>query len=251
MGVPAGIALFAVDLVPAAGAFVLDGPEGRHAATVRRSRVGEILAVTDGSGTWAAGPVVTVARDALTLELGEPVTEPAPLPRVTVVQALPKGERSELAVELATEAGADVIVPWSASRSVARWVGDKSGRGVRRWRQVAREAAKQSRRTRFPIVDELHDTRGLTSRVSALTDAGGTVLLLHEAESSPLSALDLTTVSDLMIVIGPEGGLAPEEIAAFTLAGAVAVRLGPEVLRTSTAAAVALGAIGVRTPRWN
>lgn len=248
---PAGIALFAVDRMPAAGPFVLDGPEGRHAATVRRSRVGEVLAVTDGTGTWAAGPVVAVGKDAVTLDLGEPVTDPAPCPRVTVVQALPKGERSELAVDLATEAGADVIVPWSASRCVARWVGEKAGRGVQRWRQVAREAAKQSRRTRFPIVDDLHDSRALTTRITALTAAGGTALLLHEAESNPLTTVDLTTVGDLLLVIGPEGGLSPEEIAAFTAAGAVAVRLGPEVLRTSTAAAVALGAIGVRTGRWS
>ncbi|WP_240615791.1 16S rRNA (uracil(1498)-N(3))-methyltransferase [Nakamurella deserti] len=250
MGVPAGIALFAVDGPPAAGRFVLDGPEGRHAATVRRSRVGEVLAVTDGAGSWAAGPVVVTARDAVTLDLGDPVTDPPPRPRVTVVQALPKGERSELAVDLATEAGADVIVPWSASRCVARWVGDKAGRGVQRWRQVAREAAKQSRRTRFPTVDDLHDSRALAARITALTVAGGTALLLHEAESNPLSELDLTTVGELMIVVGPEGGLSPEEIATFTTAGAVAVRLGPEVLRTSTAAAVALGAIGVSTGRW-
>lgn len=248
---PAGIAVFGVQGIPGPGRFVLDGPEGRHAATVRRSRVGEVLAVTDGAGTWAVGPVVELAKDALTLDLGEPVTDPLPRPAVTVVQALPKGERSDLAVDLATEAGADVIVPWSASRCVARWVGEKAGRGVQRWRQVAREAAKQSRRTRFPIVDELHDSRTLADRIATLTAAGGLALLLHEAESRALSGVDLPVDGGLMIVIGPEGGLSPEEIAAFTDAGAVAVRLGPEVLRTSTAAAVALGAIGVRTARWN
>ncbi|MEP6980515.1 MAG: 16S rRNA (uracil(1498)-N(3))-methyltransferase [Nakamurella sp.] len=250
MAVPAGIALFAVEAVPAAGPFVLDGPEGRHAATVRRSRVGERLAVTDGTGRWSAGPVLTVARDRLTLDLGDPVTEPQPRPSVTVVQALPKGERAELAVDLATEAGADVIVPWAASRCVARWVGEKSARGVHRWRQVAREAAKQSRRTRFPSIDDLHDTRALTSRIAAVTATGGLTLLLHEAESLSVASVELPTEGELMIVIGPEGGISPEEISAFTAAGAVAVRLGPEVLRTSTAAAVALGAIGVRTARW-
>lgn len=250
MGVPAGVPVFVVDVVEAPGRFVLGGPEGRHAATVRRSRVGETLAVTDGAGTWAQGPVVAVARDVLTLDLGEPVVEPRPRPSVTVVQALPKGERSELAVDLATEAGADTIVPWSASRCVARWVGEKAGRGAQRWRQVAREAAKQSRRTRFPSVTELHDTRAVTARIEAATAAGGVALLLHEAEARALSGMDLPTDGELIIVIGPEGGIAPDEIDAFTAAGAVAVRLGPEVLRTSTAAAVALGAIGVRTPRW-
>ncbi len=251
MIVPAGLAVFAVPAVPGPGPFVLDGPEGRHAATVRRSRVGEVLAVTDGAGTWAAGPVTATGRDAVTLDLAAPVTDPPPHPRVTVVQALPKGERSELAVDLATEAGADVIVPWSASRCVARWVGEKAGRGVQRWRQVAREAAKQSRRTRVPVFDDRHDSRTLTARVASLTAAGGTALLLHEAESRPLADVDLSAVDELLLVVGPEGGLAPDEIATLTAAGAVAVRLGPEVLRTSTAAAVALGAVGVRTARWS
>ena len=250
MVVPAGLAVFAVPAVPGPGPFVLDGPEGRHAATVRRSRVGEVLAVTDGAGVWASGPVVATTKDTVTLDLGAPVTEPAPRPWVTVVQALPKGERSELAVDLATEAGADVIVPWSASRCVARWVGEKAGRGVQRWRQVAREGAKQSRRTRCPDVEALHDTRMLGARIAALTGAGGTALLLHEAESRPLATLELDAVDELLLVVGPEGGLAPDELATLTAAGAVAVRLGPEVLRTSTAAAVALGAIGVRTARW-
>ncbi len=250
MGVPAGMALFAVDALPGAGPFVLAGPEGRHAATVRRSRVGEHLAVTDGTGRWSAGPVLAVGRDQLTLDLGEPVAEPPPRPSVTVVQALPKGERSELAVELATEAGADVIVAWSASRCVAKWVGEKAGRGVQRWRQVAKEAAKQSRRTRFPRVDELHDTGAVAARIAASAAAGGLAVLLHEAEAKHFATLELPTDGELLVVIGPEGGISPEEIATFTAAGAVAVRLGPEVLRTSTAAAVALGAIGVRTARW-
>lgn len=250
MPIPAGVPLFAVDVLPAAGPFELDGPEGRHASTVRRMRVGEELALTDGAGRWSVGPVTAVARDRLTVDLGTAAVDPPPRPSVVVVQALPKGERSELAVDLATEAGVDVIIPWSASRCVARWVGAKSTRGVDRWRQVSREAAKQSRRTRFPQVEPLHSTAQLSSRVSAVTGSGGMALLLHEAESRPLSSLELPSGGELLIVIGPEGGLSPDEIAALTAAGATPVRLGPEVLRTSTAAAVALGAIGVSTPRW-
>ena len=104
-------------------------------------------------------PVEGVARDALTLDVGSAVVDPTQQPRVIVVQALPKGERSELAVDLATEAGADALIPWAASRCVARWVAGKVDKGGDRWRQVAREAAKQSRRTRFPLVEPLHDDR--------------------------------------------------------------------------------------------
>ena len=136
--------VFLVDVVPAAGSTaVLDGPEGRHAATVRRLRVGERLLVTDGAGTVAAATVRAVARAALELDVEQRWEVPAADPPVTVVQALPKGERSELAVELATEAGVDTVVPWAAARCVSRWTGPKLDKGVARWRAVAREAAKQ------------------------------------------------------------------------------------------------------------
>lgn len=212
-------------------------------------RVGERLALTDGLGSWSAATVTGVAKDQLSLDLEETQQDPPATPTVTVVQALPKGDRSELAVDLATEAGADCVIPWSASRCVARWVGDKAAKGADRWRQVAREAAKQSRRTRFPLVEPLHGTTELAARIQQLTARGGLALLLHESESTPLSSLPLSN-SELLIVIGPEGGISDDEIAVLSAAGASAVRLGPEVLRTSTAAAVALGAIGVLTDRW-
>ena len=249
MPVSAGLALFVVDALPAAGPFMLTGPEGRHAATVRRMRVGERLALTDGAGGWMTGTVTAVGKDQLTLDLHDPGFDPAPLPTVTVVQALPKGDRSELAVDQATEAGADVLVPWAASRCVARWTGDKAVKGVDRWRQVAREAAKQSRRTRFPLVEPLHSTADLIRRVAAITTAGGTALVLHEAGSTPIRGVALAA-TEVLIVIGPEGGIADDELARLTAAGAHVVRLGPQVLRTSTAAAVALGALGVLTDRW-
>ena len=245
MPIPAGWPLFVVPTMPPAGVFVLDGPEGRHAATVRRLRVGEQLSLTDGAGRWAPATVTAVGRHELTVEVGDAVAESAPSPSITVVQALPKGERSDLAVDLTTEAGADVIVPWSAERCVAKWVGDKAVRGVDRWRQVAVEAAKQSRRTRFPTVTPLHSTRD----VAALVSAAPLALILHEAESRPLRSVELTA-SGLVIVVGPEGGISDSELAALTAAGGIPVRLGPEVLRTSTAAAVALGALGALTSRW-
>ena len=188
MPIPAGWPLFVVAAVPPPGGFVLDGPEGRHAATVRRLRVGERLALTDGAGRWASSTVSGVGRGELTLDVGATMTDPLPSPLVTVVQALPKGERSELAVDLATEAGADAIVPWAAERCVAKWVGDKSQRGVDRWRQVATEAAKQSRRTRFPRVAALHSTRELVELIAAAPLA----IVLHEAEPTPLTAVDLS-----------------------------------------------------------
>lgn len=244
--------LFYLDPLPPVGAMaVLDGKEGRHAATVRRIRVGENLVLADGRGGIARAEVVEVGKDRLDLTVTARDELPPATPAVTVVQALPKAERSELAVELATEAGIDEIVPWQSSRCVAKWEGPKAAKGVARWQAVAVAAAKQSRRAHVPQVAELHRTADVLARVREVVASGGAVLVLHEAATAELAALNLRAASAVVLVVGPEGGLSDDEVAALTDAGASAVRLGPTVLRTSTAAAVALGALGVLTDRWS
>ncbi len=217
---------------------VLDGPEGRHAALVRRIRVGEVVDLVDGMGTRCTGPVVATTRDTVIVSPVERVVEAAPAPRITLVQALAKGDRGELAVELATEVGVDVIVPWSAARCVVSWSGDRGAKALERWRSTAREAGKQSRRAWFPEVTKVASTR----EVAALP---GTVLVLHENAGVALSGLDL--VGDVVLVVGPEGGIGPEEL---TLLGGTAVRLGASVMRTSTAGAAAAAVVSARTGRW-
>lgn len=244
--------VFWVDEVPRAGESVLvTGPEGRHAVTVTRLRAGEPVTLGDGRGTRADGVVVdTAGKDRLTVRAGrvEFVARPAPL--VTVVQALPKAERAELAVDLMTEAGADVIVPWQAARSIARWSGVKAVKGVEKWRQTAATAAKQARRAWIPEVADLSttiDVRDLCGRVHA---EGGVVALLHEDGATPFRRLDFSAAPEVVLVIGPEGGLTDEEVADLTALGGRSVVLGPEVLRTAAAGAVALGALGAVTDRW-
>lgn len=167
---------------------------------------------------------------------------------MTVVQALPKSDRSELAIELATEAGADAFVAWQSARCVARWDGPKADKGLRRWSAVARSAARQSRRAYIPTVTGVESTRDLLRRIAS-TDS--VVLALHESATAPFAEIPVAQSDSVILIIGPEGGIADDEIAALTDAGAHAVRLGPTVLRTSTAAAVALGALGALTSRWN
>lgn len=244
-------ALFYVDALPGAGELaVLDGDEGFHASNVRRIRVGEQIDLSDGAGTLAHCVVEETAKGRLSARVTERVAMVAPRPTVTVVQALPKSDRSELAVELATEAGADSFVAWQASRCVARWDGPKVDKGLRRWAAVARSAARQSRRPHVPAVDGVVSTPVLIRRVADAVAGGAVVLALHESATEPFAELPLAQADSLMLIVGPEGGIADEEIAALTEAGAKAVRLGPTVLRTSTAAAVALGAIGALTARW-
>jgi len=240
--------VFLVDTLPTGGPAVLDGPEGRHAATVRRLRPGEQLVLSDGNGGMARCAVTATERDLVRLDVTESWTESAARPRVVLAQALVKGERGELAVELATEAGVDEVLPWRASRCVAKWDdGPRGDKALARWRGTAREAAKQARRAWCPEVAEPVTTRQLADRIGRCAGA----LVLHESAEHGLAGLDLPADGDLLIVVGPEGGITDAELDQLTAAGAVAVRLGATVLRASTAAAVALGALGVLTPRWS
>lgn len=235
---------------------VLDGAEGHHAADVRRIRPGEHVVLSDGHGSVGWGEVRAVRKGAVDVLIDRLDALAPATPKVTVVQALPKSDRSELAVELMTEAGVDVIVPWEASRCIARWQGPKAAKNVARWQRVATSAAKQARRPFIPQVTELASTRDVVQKVQDLAGSGGLPLILHEDASVSLR----TTFADgahegeapeVMLIVGPEGGVSPDEIEGLTTAGAVPVCLGPTVLRTSTAAAVTLGAIGVLTSRWN
>jgi 16S rRNA (uracil1498-N3)-methyltransferase len=244
-------ALFYVDALPGVGELaVVDGDEGFHAANVRRIRIGEELDLGDGAGTIAHVVVEDVAKGRLSARVLDRRVVAAAAPGVTVVQALPKSDRSELAVELATEAGADAFVAWQSDRCVARWDGPaKVQKGLRRWQAVARAAARQSRRPYVPPVTTLVSTGELAAMVTAAAGKS-VILLLHESATEPLTATRVSDAESLMLIIGPEGGITDDELAALTGAGATAVRLGPSVLRTTTAAAVALGSLGVLTPRW-
>lgn len=242
--------VFLVDAVPSGDRAVLEGEEARHAVTVRRTRPGERLTLSDGRGALADCVVEAVhpGRDPrLELTVEARRDDPPPPLRVTIVQALAKGDRGELAVELATEAGADTVLPWRAARSVARWDdGPRGAKALGRWRSTARAAAKQARRGRVPDVPEPVTTKELAP---VLADAD-VALVLEASAARSITEVELPATGELCLVVGPEGGITPEELAAFTAAGAVGVRLGPTVLRTSTAGAVALGALGALTARW-
>jgi 16S rRNA (uracil1498-N3)-methyltransferase len=215
--------------------------------SVRRLRPGEEVVLADGAGRGAYGVVAAVGgKDVLEVEVREVREEPAPAPRITVVQALPKGDRGELAVETMTEAGVDAVVPWQAARCVTQWRGERGAKSLAKWRATAREAAKQARRLRFPEVAEAATTREVAGLLAAADFAG----VLHEEGAAPLAAADLPAAGSLVLVVGPEGGVAPEELAVFAEAGAPAYRLGPTVLRTSTAGVAATALLLARTGRW-
>ncbi|WP_448221456.1 16S rRNA (uracil(1498)-N(3))-methyltransferase [Gordonia iterans] len=245
--------VFWVDDVPRAGETALvSGPEGRHAVTVTRLRPGEPVILGDGRGTRADCTVTEVSgKDRLTVRAGRVEFVARRTPLVTIVQALPKAERSELAVDLMTEAGADAIVPWQAARSIARWSGAKAAKGVEKWRTTAATAAKQARRAWIPEVHDLSATIDVRDVCAGVHAAGGVVALLHEDGATPFRSVDFSAAPEVVFVIGPEGGLTEQEVADLTALGGRSVVLGPQVLRTAAAGAVALGALGAVTDRWD
>ncbi|AKA03860.1 16S rRNA methyltransferase [Streptomyces noursei ZPM] len=234
--------------VRAGSTLTVDGPEGRHAVSVRRLRVGEEVVLTDGAGTGAEGTVAAVeGKDRLTVAVTGLRTEEPPAPTLTVVQALPKGDRGELAVETMTETGVDAIVPWSAARCVTQWKGERAAKSLAKWRATAREAGKQSRRLTFPrVADPLS-----TKQVAALLADADFAAVLHEEGSTPLATAELPAAGSIVLVVGPEGGVSPEELAAFAEAGAKPYRLGASVLRTSTAGTAATALLLGRSGRWS
>jgi len=245
MSLPVHLVPTLADVTPGSSVTV-EGDEAHHAVAVRRLRVGESVVLTDGAGVSVVGSVASTGKRVFTVTVATVASAPAPAPSFTVVQALPKGERGELAVEVLTEIGVSTVVPWAASRSVAVWKGERAEKSLAKWRATAREAAKQARRAWFPEVAPLASTADVVAHIVAAPVA----VVLHEEATAPLSAVDLPTDGEIVVVVDPEGGLSPEEVVAFEAAGAVTVRLGTEVLRTSTAGVAAVSALLARTSRW-
>ncbi|MDJ0385791.1 16S rRNA (uracil(1498)-N(3))-methyltransferase [Streptomyces sp. G-G2] len=243
--------VFVVEEVPAGPEFVLDGPEGRHAVSVKRLNPGEAVVLADGRGRWAEAVVKAAeGKDRLVVAVESVHEEPEPAVRITVVQALPKGDRGELAVETMTETGVDAVVPWQASRCITQWRGERGAKALGKWRATAREAGKQSRRVRFPEVAEAASTK----QVAALLAGADLAMVLHEdrdAASRALAGAALPESGSIVLVVGPEGGVSPEELAVFAEAGAQPYRLGRSVLRTSTAGTAAVAVLLARTGRWS
>jgi 16S rRNA (uracil1498-N3)-methyltransferase len=213
---------------------------------VRRLAAGERADVTDGAGTVAECVVTAVRPGSVDLEVLATRTEPAAEPRIVVVQAIPKGDRGELAVEIMTEVGVDVVVAWQAERCVARWRGDRAGKALARWQATAREAAKQSRRAWIPEVTGPEATPANARRVAAADLA----VRLDPDGSAALGRLRLPDRGEIVLIVGPEGGVSPAEADMLAQAGAVTARLGPTVLRSSSAGAVAAALALTGSGRW-
>jgi 16S rRNA (uracil1498-N3)-methyltransferase len=192
--------------------------------------------------------VTAVGRGSVDVTLGERSYAPAADPRLVVVQGIAKGDRGELAVQAMTETGVDEIVPWAASRSVAQWRGDRGIRAREKWVATAREAAKQARRPWLPVVGGDPDVS--TKQVAARLGGVAAAFVLHEEATDRLSAAKLPEAGEIVLVVGPEGGISDQELGTFVAAGAQPVKLGDSVLRTSTAGVAAISVLSTRLDRW-
>jgi 16S rRNA (uracil1498-N3)-methyltransferase len=237
-------------------AYLLDGAEGRHAGVVQRRGPGERIDVVDGAGVRLRCVVESVAGEGVHLRVTDVEREPTPAVVLTLVQALAKGDRDELAVEAAVEVGVDAVIPWQSERSIVVWRGPRAAKSHARWVATVRTAVKQARRACVPTVEQPLTTKQLAARTHDVVTARGAVVLLHEEATTPLAGVPLPAPRDdgaapeLLVVVGPEGGISDTEVALLTEAGAVAARLGPHVLRTSTAGPVAVALLSERLGRW-
>ena len=228
------------NLVAEVGSLVeLDGSEGKHAVQVRRMREGEAIQLSDGKGLRVRGTVAELSGSTLKLQVTGVIKEELPSRQITLVQALAKGDRDELAIQAATELGAMGIIPWQASRSISRWDGPKIAKGQARWQQIVSEAAKQSLRAYTPEVENIVDTKELAEIISNFD----LVLVLDTSATATVAGAGIPASGTLALVVGPEGGIEQSELDALRASGAKLVSLGANVLRTSTAGPALIAAL--------
>lgn len=237
------------------GVFILQGPEARHAVAVKRLTPGESVDIADGAGKRLTGTVLAASPSELTVECAALAAEEKPDIRLVLVQALAKGDRDELAVETATELGIDAVIPWQSERSIVRWKGERAAKAHAKWQSVATAAAKQARRAWIPEVRAAVETPGL----AAVAGAADLAIILHEDAVRPLRTVleswrataDGSGPREILLIVGPEGGISPREVTRLCSAGAVTALLGHHVLRSSTAGPAAVVLASDILGRWS
>lgn len=234
-----------LDDIAAGEVVTITGEEARHAVTVRRTGIGTRIRVADGAGRVVTGAVVAASPRLLQVRAEVVDDIPEPTPRFVLVQALAKGGRDEQAIEAAAELGVDEVVPWRAERSIVQWRGERAARALAKWDAVLVAATKQSRRVRRPTLAAAVTTRGLARRVPT----SSATYLLHEEAATPLAGMALPAHGDVLLVVGPEGGIASAELDLLVAAGGVPARLGENVLRSSSAGPAALAVLNA-AGRW-
>lgn len=222
-------------------AFELTGDEANHAVKVKRTEIGELIEIVDGQGVRICGTVSQVTKKSLTLDVKTRIVESKPDLTLTVAQAIAKGDRADLALELLTEVGVDYILPWKAEFAIAKW--EDQAKGKSKWQATVAQASKQSRRSWIPLVHDLVSGE----KLATLAKQFDVAVVLHESAKQSFAQIPLPQSGSVLLIVGPEGGISPKELEQFKELSQV--RMGKTVMRTSTAGAIAAGAILSKT-RW-
>ena len=239
------LTLFLVDKLEDSNLIEVSGDEAHHAIKVLRITVGEEILISDGAGNWVRASVESIEKKTFAAKVLERGFQPEKSTRLIVVQGLPKSDRVKDAIEILVESGVDLIIPWQADRSISKWRQDS----LDKWQSAAVAATKQSRRFRKPeIIDGLS-----LSQLLEIESENSVVLVMHESATTKLSEVvtsKFSGMSEIIIVIGPEGGISDSELAVLEGAGAHIVGLGPEVFRSAHAGGAALSAVSALIGRW-
>ena len=220
----------------------VDGDEAHHGVNVLRLKTSEEVKISDGVGNWGVGTVSQINKKSFTVEILDRGFEPASKQRVVVVQAILKNDANKEAVDFLTQVGADEIIPWQSQHSIGK-IDDKS---LGKWQSTARESSRQSRRVRIPVISNADSTESLISKIKGLQN----IFVLHESAENRLSQIEINQEADVILIVGPEGGLSEIEVNTFVAAGAKVVRLGESVLRAANAGAAAVSVVMSRTGKW-
>lgn len=239
------LTLFLVETISEGEVIEIDGDEAHHAIKVLRINLGEEVLISDGSGNWVRAKVEDIAKKSLTARVVERGFQETRTPKLVIVQALPKSDRVKEAIEILVESGVDLIIPWQSERSISKWQKDS----LSKWKSVATAATKQSRRFRVPeIIEQLS-----LSELLEIESEKSAIVVMHESAEAKISTVvtrKFAELNEIVIVIGPEGGLTENELALLQGAGAHIVGLGPEVFRSAHAGGAALSAVSALIGRW-
>jgi 16S rRNA (uracil1498-N3)-methyltransferase len=231
------LSVFVVPNISSDEVLVVDGEEAHHAIKVMRLNIDEEIVVTDGAGNWAQGSIQSLDKKSFAIQVSRRGFEEPRAPELIVIQALTKSDRMRETIELLTVAGVDRIIPWKAQRSIAQ----EKESSTEKWTSVAIAACKQSRRLRFPVIENALTTHQIVERFA------GKFIVLNENSSHKLSDLRFVDQTPVVLVVGPEGGISDTELSQLT---GTHVRMGQEVLRSAHAGFAALAAIQTLIRRW-
>ncbi|WP_123039797.1 16S rRNA (uracil(1498)-N(3))-methyltransferase [Cohnella candidum] len=228
----------------------LTGDDARHLGSVMRAKPGDEFIACDGAGRDALARIKSIDKDAILADIIQELPVTAEMAwRVSVAQSLPKGDKLETVIQKGTEAGAFAFLPFLSRRTVVQYDERKEAKRLDRWRKIAKEAAEQSHRSRVPDIEPVSSWKNLVRRFAEYD----LVLLCYEEEGRAGAGLRQTLADfrgrakadapAVLLLVGPEGGFAPEEAEETSAAGAIPVGLGKRILRTETAALYALACI--------